>query len=259
MLRFLWLCAGVPFVFFSLSSAKANYYILLCVPPMAILAAHFMRPLSEGRNRILLALAVSIPVAVLVLIWSYRMWARVHGKTPALLPQPDGSMHLTMAVIMAITVMILTMVQLGWRRLAVASLGALIFPISLEMDHIVARAEPYLSARVMADYIQNHYAHETVYLYQDFEAFGALPVYLRRRVPIVDSKSSDLAYGRGVFLGSPIFYSVQEVLGAGAPSLVIVLQSREPAFKQSGLAEKSTSVISVGNAHLYRLDLHKND
>jgi 4-amino-4-deoxy-L-arabinose transferase-like glycosyltransferase len=37
--RFLWVCALAPLTFFSVSSAKANYYIVVCLPPLALLAA----------------------------------------------------------------------------------------------------------------------------------------------------------------------------------------------------------------------------
>lgn len=37
--RFLWCCVLTPLIFFSLSRAKANYYAVVCVPALALLAA----------------------------------------------------------------------------------------------------------------------------------------------------------------------------------------------------------------------------
>lgn len=38
-IRFLWVCVLVPLAFFSVSSAKANYYVLVCLPPLTLLIA----------------------------------------------------------------------------------------------------------------------------------------------------------------------------------------------------------------------------
>ncbi|HEX5394556.1 MAG TPA: glycosyltransferase family 39 protein [Rhodocyclaceae bacterium] len=46
---FLWACVLAPLIFFSASSAKANYYVLVCLPGLALLAArHLERWLSHG-------------------------------------------------------------------------------------------------------------------------------------------------------------------------------------------------------------------
>ncbi len=66
--RFLWLCVWIPFGFFTLSSAKANYYILLCLPAMALLTADYLPHLLRERRRFHLAMAVIVPITLFVAI-----------------------------------------------------------------------------------------------------------------------------------------------------------------------------------------------
>jgi len=249
---FLWLCVWVPFGFFSLSSAKANYYIVLCLPPMALLTAGYLSPLLEAQRRSLVPLAVSVPVFILFLMWCYRWWAKTTARTPPLLPEPDGSGSLTMLVVLAITVFIVMLVQYDWRRVALLCLGALVLPISMEFDHIVTRVEPLISARTLAETIKTQYPDIPVYLYQDYEAVGALPVYLGHTVPVIDSMSSDLAYGRVKDPLHPNFVRAAEV-AARDSGLVVVRDDRLQVFRSSPLAKNVQMTVRAGSASVFRL------
>lgn len=63
---FLWVCVLAPLIFFSLSSAKANYYVVVCLPPLALLMA---RPMEQWWR-------------------SARPWRRLLLLLPALLMVP---------------------------------------------------------------------------------------------------------------------------------------------------------------------------
>jgi len=75
---FLWLCAAVPFIFFSVSSSKLAGYILPSLPPLAALVAleweEWMEPPSKGSSPITGSLrSVSILGLILVgaLTWAF--------------------------------------------------------------------------------------------------------------------------------------------------------------------------------------------
>jgi hypothetical protein len=50
--RFLWCCVLAPLVFFSVSSAKANYYAALCLPGLALLMALKLERWAEQRDSV---------------------------------------------------------------------------------------------------------------------------------------------------------------------------------------------------------------
>lgn len=77
--RFLWCSALAPLLFFSLSSAKANYYAVVCVPALALLAALALEQWQSQRERswlwpaLLLVGLVLIPAEIAVLRYGQRI------------------------------------------------------------------------------------------------------------------------------------------------------------------------------------------
>jgi len=251
--RFLWLCVWVPFAFFSLSSAKANYYVLLCLPAMALLTADYLPNLLRERRRFHLAMAVTVPILIFVVIWAIRIWELRSGRTAPLVPIRDGSGFLTIAVLIGLLLLVLVLIQFGWRRPAALCLGGLMMPVSFQFDHLVALSEPIMSSRKLAAYIQNNYPDAPVYIYQDFESVGSLPIYLNRTIPVIDSQSNDLYFGRRKQPNHPNLVNVEDVTASGAGALVVVLKERQHAYKQTPLAVCSEEVATIGKASLLKL------
>ena len=251
--RFLWLCVWIPFAFFSLSSAKANYYIVLCLPAMALLAADYLPSLLREHNRDILALSIAVPVLLLIALWAFRLWALSTGSTPHLLPRRDETVPQTIASLAIIVLITICLLQFGWRRAAVLCLGALIIPLSVEFDHIIARAEPLISARTMAMYVRTRFPGAPVFLFQDFEAFGALPIYLGHEVPVIDSKSNDLFFGKSLHPHHAMLLTEDQALALGPGSLIVVMNDRERAFTATRIARHVTRVTVIRRATLYRI------
>ncbi|MBP9712999.1 MAG: glycosyltransferase family 39 protein [Sterolibacterium sp.] len=204
--RFLGLCVWIPLVFFSVSSAKANYYIILCVPAIALLTAEYLPALTERRHRMYLALSVAVPILLLIVLG----------------------------------LLILGFIQAGWRRAAALCVGGLIVPISFQFDHLVARAEPIMSARTLAAYIQQH--------------ASTTPVYLRRNLPVIDCDSNDLYYGRHQRPHDANLISSTQVLARGSGSLIVVMNEREDDYRQTRLGRQSTELTKIGRTTLFQLD-----
>lgn len=246
--RFLWLCVWIPFGFFTLSSAKANYYILLCIPPMSLLTADHLPDLLRERRRFHLAMAVIVPVVLLVAI----IWEVSTGKSAPLMTLRDGSGALTVSVLLALSLVALVLIQAGWRRPAVLCLGGLLVPVWFQFDHLIGRAEPFMSARTMAAFISEHYPDAPVFLYEDFEAFGALPIYLSRTIPVIDSKSNDLYFGRRIRPNDPNLVGEDIVIKSGGDALVVVMTDRLGDFANSPLGKCSRELTAIGRARLFR-------
>lgn len=250
--RFLWLGAAIPFLFFSLSSAKANYYIILCLPAMALLTADYLPELLRARRRFHFILTLVVPVILLIIALALRRWAVATGRTEPLLSQHDGSGAIALALLLIITLCVMVFLKLGWRRAAMLGLGGLILPLSFECDHLIRLIEPYTSARPLARYIQENHPDAPVFLYQDFEAMGALPIYLNREVPIIDSQSADLTFGRQHQPDHPNFVTVEAARAAPEGSLILVMPNRDHPFSKTPLPGECDKIAQIGKVSVYR-------
>lgn len=251
--RFLWLCAWVPFLFFSASSAKANYYILLCVPPLALLTADYVPALLRTRNRVNLVLAILLPVLLLAALWAYGVWSIQSDQTTPLLFAVDGRGTLTVAILLLLTLGIAALARAGRKRAALLCLGGLIVPVALQIDHLAARAEPTMSMRGVARYLRDAHPAAPVYLYQDFEAVASLAIYLDRTLPVIDSKSSDLYFGQRLFPEHPNFVTEERASSLEAGSLVVVADGRAAAFLSTGLGKRLEAVATIGRTRIFRV------
>lgn len=249
---FLWACIWAPFVFFSLSQAKANYYVTICLPPLALLSADYMRVLLRRKRGNWLTLSIIVPTLVLLLIFALRSWAIATGRTSPLLGRSDGSFPLTMAALLTLCIVLVGLVQFNKRKTAALGIGMLIVPLTLQLHHLLAIADPLISAREMAAYIKSGFAGAPIFLYQDYEAFGALPVYLDRNIPVIDSASNDLYFGRKLLPNHENLIDEDSALDQ-EEALIVVLSDREKSLRQSGLHSRIEKVGEIGRASLYRL------
>lgn len=250
--HFLWACVWVPFVFFSLSQAKANYYVTLCLPAMALLAADYLQALLRKKEGAWLVLGIVVPTLLLLTLQAFRVWAIATGRTPRLLGHPDGSFAIMTAAILVTCLALMGAAQLEWRRIAVLGLGLLVVPLTFQLHHLATVAEPQVSARQMAAYIQSSFPDTPLFLYQDYEAYGALTIYLDRNIPVIDSHSNDLYFGSQLQPGHSSLASESAVLKLDR-ALIIVLAERENAFRRSGLWSRAEALRRYGKATLFQL------
>lgn len=251
--RFLWLCVWIPFGFFTISSAKANYYIILCLPAMALLTADYLPHLLRQRDRFHLAMAVVIPIMIFVAIWAFRIWQIRHGNTSPIAPLRDGSGPLTIGILIVLSLLVLLLIQGGWRRQAVLCLGGLVVPVLFQIDHMIQRAEPFISARLLAAYVRANFGDRPdIFLFKDFEAIGGLPIYLKSTIPVIDSESNDLYFGRHAY---PYHSMLVAGITANHPgALIVVAEDRQSAFAGTDVAEHASQLITVGRTKLYVVD-----
>lgn len=252
--RFLWLCAGIPFCFFSASSAKANYYVLLCLPPLAILAADYLTELLRRRSDALLLAAMALPGAMLAVVLVVGLGSRAGPGAAFLVPLLSEECYGAALVALALAFAALLLVSLGWRRLALVCFGSLVVPLSLGFHVLAAQAEPVFSQRLLADLIRSRYGDALpVFLFEDFEALASLAVYLEKDLPVIDSRSNDLYFGRTRIPDHPNFVEAGAVPAGSGEALVVVLGNRRRDFAASDLAGRAVAVATVGRATLYRV------
>lgn len=251
--RFLWICCLVPLAFFSASGAKANYYIIVCIPPMAILAAHYYEERAILARRTWIALAFSLTIFAVLAVLAIRVWLVKSGAAARAIPITDGAGFLVVGIVLTLSIVAMLLIQLRQLRTAAYILGLFCVPVLVGILHIAAHNEPYISTKQVAQIIRERFASHPLYMYGDFEALGGVPFYLGKTVPIIDSSSSDLQFGRMLEPTSDRFVAAKAVPGPGGPALVVVRGYRDSAFRQAMAGKKLDRVAESGSNFVYRV------
>ncbi len=250
--RFLWLAWLLPLLFFSVSSAKANYYLVAVMPfaalhlAMALEARGFLRSSLRALPGLLIgACAGALGIAL------------------ALRPQPESGMtflgfgqqqFVTLAVA-ALALLALAAALLAWRSARIGILSYLVLPawIMIVLAIAIVPLEPTVSARPLAQYLQQQQPGRQVYLYKKFEALSSLPFYLRRPVPVIDSGSADLFWGDRLRPGNPVMLPSAQFSRDLAQQrvAVVVMDGQLQEFSETPYFGHFTEQHKVGNTTVF--------
>jgi 4-amino-4-deoxy-L-arabinose transferase-like glycosyltransferase len=182
-----------PFAFFSLSQAKADYYLLVAVPALALLLAveAALRLQVRGDRRLALCWGMSAASAVLLLVLA-PMAATLQLTTLSLLVLGLGWSVLAAAgARWFASLRSLLERELAMLGIALASALALVLTCASAAQRGVRDSSWYLARIVLAQRDA-----PALFIYRDYEdVFSTLPFYLGRTVPVIDSGSRDLQFG----------------------------------------------------------------
>jgi 4-amino-4-deoxy-L-arabinose transferase-like glycosyltransferase len=226
-----WIWFGVCLVFFSASEAKANYYMTVAMPPLAFLLALRIAELVETAERWTFAgaaLLVAAGVAASAWVIEAQMGATpLRGLWIAVSRQME---YLEWALwsVAALCLLAAVLHVRGLARTALYTFALANLPLLALFVAVMASAEPFASEREMAGYIAGNHPQAQVFLYQDYEKLASLPFYLQREVPVVDSVSNDLAFGKKLSPESENFLSAAEFAQVRdtAPVVLVVHRHR---------------------------------
>ncbi len=231
----------VPLLFFSVSSAKANYYLIAVMPFAALHLAllleqsHFL----EGKLNMILGIVIALMAGaagitllflpdnyLTVLVASYFALTEL---SIAGLPLN----HFVQLVSWSVVVLSLIASLVAWRVPKVGVVAYVILPVFFMAILIltVIAIEPFLSGRAMAQFIQKTLPNRPVYMYRNYEQISSLPFYLHKPLQIIESNSNDLYWGDKLRPENPITISLSQ-------------------FKNQVKAENYASVIIVPNNFL---------
>jgi hypothetical protein len=140
------------------------------------------------------------------------------------------------------------LVRTAFYALALANLPLLVFFVA-----VMARAEPFSSERELAAYIAGNHPGAKVFLFQDYEKLASLPYYLKRQVPVVDSVSNDLAFGKKISPRSESFVTAPQFAQASksSPVLLVVHRQRMRALLLSPAGAGLRLRHRVGNVSVF--------
>ena len=251
-----WVWFGVCLVFFSTSEAKANYYMTVAMPPLALLLALRIAELIERADRwTFVGATVFIAAGVAASAWVIEahmgmtpprgLWIAVHRQMEYL--------QWALWSIAALCLLATALYARGWTRAALHALALANLPLLVFFVAVMAQAQPFASEREMARYIAGNHPGAKVFLYQDYEKLASLPFYLERQVPVVDSVSNDLAFGMKLLPGHENFVSAGQFaqIRGTRPVVLVVHRQRLRALLLSPAGEGLRLRHRVGNVSAF--------
>jgi len=240
--RFLWIAFLVPFVLFSLSRAKGEYYLVTGMPPLALLAAdRLARAAAPGKLLEAMAGAWLVVVAALLahgpsLIGSYAM--------------PANATILTLSA-GALAAVSLVTARSDRRTIATLACAAIAIPCVMMYSNFLEANETAKSARSLAFELRG--SSEPVYVFREYETLSAFPFYLDSLVGVADPHSGDLHNGLRLRPQPQRFPDIPTMTrrAASEPLWLVVPHGERESFARNGLAAMFVAVRSVGSNALY--------
>jgi 4-amino-4-deoxy-L-arabinose transferase-like glycosyltransferase len=207
IVRFCQAAVGFPLLFFSLSQAKADYYLLVCAPALALwlalalegalaqaqaqTKAQAQAPRARGL-RLAACWGAALATCTVLLVALPGAEDRIWSPLPLVL--------LALAWLSLAPVATRCFLALHSTRAREGALLAIVLLALPLLAHLVDRGDARAardSSRRIAGIMRAQAGPERqVFIYRDFEdRFASLPFYLGRPIPVIDSMSRDLLFG----------------------------------------------------------------
>lgn len=207
---FLWF--AVFFLFFSASQAKANYYLILVQPPLAILCASAAVRWFKGVKTRIFSFVVAVPALFqCVLLAAALVW--LHGYA--------GRFHisyaLTLLALLSLSCLLAcslsVFVPYFRAPLRMAFLFGLGFSVfTLLSLHVVSSLEAEFSSKSLASSVRKfHRTNERIVVHGRYEGYSGISFYLHKRIVEFDGDGGDLEWGSRWEGRSSYFVSTQKM------------------------------------------------
>jgi 4-amino-4-deoxy-L-arabinose transferase-like glycosyltransferase len=219
-----------PLLFFSLSQAKADYYLVVCAPAMALWLALVLEQALARPPGLRLACCWGGALACCVVLLVALPGADDRVWTPVALALLCLA-WLSLIPVAARGFLALTSPRV--RECALLAIVVLALPMVTALaDRGSARAARESSLRIAQIVREEARPGSQVFIYRDFEdSFSSLPFYLGHIVPVIDSASRDLLFGCGIAPGKACIDHIQFLRRSRAgPVAVAVHEKRRDAF-----------------------------
>lgn len=250
--RFLLIAWLAPLVFFSVSSAKANYYLVAVMPFATFHLATMLenRAFLSSRTRLLPGIAI----AAFALVLEIALVLRVDEA--AGVPHIFGmtQRQFLLYLVGAQALLAVSAVLCAWRIPKLGVLTYLLLPVltAAGMRTALQAMEPLISTRQLSICLKSELPDRMVYLYRNFEEQSSLPFYLKHPVPVVDGRSNDLFWGNKLRTND-IMISGDQFLAALAkrPVAIVVMQRQLKDFNAAGFAARFKGEKRIGDTTVF--------
>lgn len=246
----LFLCLAwlMPLVFFSVSSAKANYYLVIVMPFAAIQMALMLEEVKFGGKWGLIMPGVLLSILFLAL----NLWL-LGVKNEALNGLfVKGIFTRYVAEILLAASVLVTFFSYRvrkWGLLLYILIPMLCLPVILQVADV---RKNYVSTKEVAAWLRKDFPHSEVVLYRVFEHQSSLPFYLKTPVRIVDSRSSDLFWGNKLHKNNIVVSDVQfQAQLENQKVALLVLKEDLPDFRQKKYFPEFKLTRESGNTLIF--------
>lgn len=201
--KFLWIWFLVPFIFFSISLAKAQYYIIIGIPALAfLLGIKFNEYFKASKSKIFTCFFYTLVIGggvllSVVCVTIYNPKAASYLPSSWILPHELG-FPLLVVLLINIPYIVFGSILIYYRRSPIIRfvlIAGLILPWIYFLIADKQMMSPQRSEKLLGEYILSHDPKRPVYLYQDYENISSILYYVKKRVGIIDTQSMDLYYG----------------------------------------------------------------
>lgn len=250
--KFLLVAWGVPLLFFSVSSAKANYYLVAVMP----FAALHLAVAIENRG-FLTGLARAVPgllIGILAGALCVGFVLRDTSTADQLIVWGLAQRQFIFVIVGVLTVLAFASAVAAWRlpRLGILSYLAMPLWIAVALSATLNVLEPTVSTRQTARYLQTALPGRSVYLYRNFEEQSSLPFYLKRLVPVIDAHSNDLFWGNKLRVNDILISSEHfSAIAQGKPIAVVVLDRQLVDFRATAFARYLKGEKRIGRSTVF--------
>jgi 4-amino-4-deoxy-L-arabinose transferase-like glycosyltransferase len=249
--RFLAAAWLVPLAFFTLSSAKANYYLVIVMPfaafhlALAIEARGLLRPFARTLPGLLIAAMAVVLGGVLA----------VRGSASLRAFAIDGLTQRQFLCLLLAGLALLALVAAAVSRSPrIGIMAYLVLPawIAAGMMLELRAMEPEISTRTLSHYLQRVLPDREVYVYRNFEAQSSLPFYMKRPIPVVDAQSNELFWGNRlqanrIIVSSEIFRATLRQ----RPVAIVVVERQLENFHATGLDALFKCEKTIGDTTVF--------
>jgi hypothetical protein len=239
--RFLWLWFTIPLIFFSLSKAKGDYYMIIGLPPLAFLLALkinevFIRPQRKMLFYLFVAIGLFESIAF-GLLYAATSKNSLANYLPDIF-RLDPSFLLPLQYLLVSVLVVTFTGLLCYRQLTRKPLLQFASIICLVLFLVVfyvidkQKIEDTRSEIALADYINQHDSERPVYLFKDYEKVSSILFYLKKRLPMIESKSQDLYYGAHSSAAKGWFVSLNNFMSARENQEAHYIVARKDSFME---------------------------
>jgi 4-amino-4-deoxy-L-arabinose transferase-like glycosyltransferase len=283
--RFCWVWFLTVLVFFSISKAKANYYIIPGIPPLIILFTFHLREAKEFIYTklifIILTVVFCIVPPVLLLLWLSPVILKRLG--PLVNPYPWAltlqqkflpftnylkymGLPLTIMILFSITALLIIWYFRKHKNVrqyyiwTLALFVALVTAVGTSQLHLFENQ--YSSKKIITEICQTHKKQNIdLHMYIDFEEISTTPYYFEQPAVMIDWNSNDLWYGMHKPDSKSYKIKLEEFLKRpqNRPSFVLMEERRREGFKRKSAAAGYTLWKHYGRIVVfYRKSLKPN-
>lgn len=258
--RFLLVAAAVPLIFFSISRAKADYYTIVCLPPLAAWFALRLGRLAQAGWRVLATCAEVLAGAMLgIAAYLAAATPRLSGRGAVVMAMLRARPELAWALALGLVLAPLGACIAVRRRAYLAALGcfglqSVVVVLGLVM--LAGGAASQFSDAPLARAACSSRERPPLLVFEKPEAVSAALFYCHSRFQVVDSHSGDLWFAQHMHYGTGTMFldDSQVIRGAERRRLALLVPHRDLArFARSPLAAGSRPIMSAPTATLFAL------